>query len=160
MNGIDNNRVELSRASRPLHANVIPLWRMFDKPHKTGPDALKELNDLSLETRRHLHGLFERPVEGLIILVFQFVTVIALLDLLPESEWLLGLLFPYTAFSIFWVLRSIGLVRTAIIGSFTKEELAEGKTYERYCMGGWFLRTIGVLIIATIALGVLLYITV
>jgi len=134
---------------------------MFDKPHKTGSSALSELDKLSLETRRHLHGLFEQYVEGLIILIFQILLIVTILPIVPRSASKgvgLFIWFIYLSFSAIWLLRPIIGIRTAIVKSFSQEELREAKTYERYCMGGWFLTTIGVLILATFVMAGLLYV--
>ena len=107
---------------------------MLDKPYKSGSEALSEIENLSLETRRHLHGLFERLSEGMIILILQLTVVIVLLlafpSLILKSYQGLGL-FIYIVFSVFWTLRSTSPIHTKLRQSFTKEELLEGKTYER-----------------------------
>ena len=128
---------------------------MFDQPHKLGPDALKELRSLSPETRRHMLGLFEQHTEGLTIFLIQIVAsfiYITYTDRPILIAW--GL---YFAFSVFWVVRSIGGISAEIYGSFTKEELRANGTYRRYCDSGWFLRTIGGLILATICLVLLIW---
>ena len=132
---------------------------MPDSPHKTGGDSLAELNRLSLETRRHIHGLFERLTEGIIILVLQLFLATSLVGafpnffLPPRSGWHQCILFLYIAFSIGWTTRSVYEIRTATVSGFTPTELKEGDTYNRYCMGGWFLKTLGVLILVTAIAG-------
>lgn len=130
---------------------------MGDKPHKAGPDALKELRSLDPETRRHIIGLFEQHTEGLIILIIQLVFAFTLISAspgyIPNNRGLLSLAWLlYITFSVFWVVRSIGAISREVYGSFTKDELRSGRTYGRYCEGRWFLKTVGGLVIATLAL--------
>jgi predicted Co/Zn/Cd cation transporter (cation efflux family) len=133
---------------------------MFDKPHKSEPESLAELKNLSLSTRQHLHGLFEQLTEGMIILALQIILIIFLISELAHEGikgWGLLLLVIYIFFSVFWSLRSISPIHSLLRESFLKEELKNSKTYERYCMGGWFIRTILGLLLATIILGLVIY---
>lgn len=130
---------------------------MQDKPHKSGPDALQALRSLDPEVRRHLIGLFEQHTEGLIILIFQIAFAFYLLLKFPrafeDSPIALSVaLALYIPFSVFWVVRSINAISREVYGSFTKGEFRAGRAYARYCEGGWFLRTIAGLLLATIGL--------
>jgi hypothetical protein len=134
---------------------------MSDLPHKIGKDALAELSSLSIDTRRHILGLFERHTEALIILALQCFGILGVVAVFPHLVLKLkGVLqiiwLSYIGFSIFWLVRPAYAIRKEIIQSLTEEELREGNTYSRYCEGGWFYKTLGVLFIATAVLAVAL----
>ena len=135
---------------------------MGDNPYKLGPSALEELRSLSLDTRRHLHGLFERFTEGLIIValevVFLLFSIAASPSLIQGRSGLVKFIWlVFLFFSIAWPLRSIYEIRKEIIASLSPKEQQEGNTYSRYCEGAWFLRTLGGLIVAGIILAAVLW---
>ena len=135
---------------------------MPDKPFKEGPEALSELSNLSSDLRLHILGLFEQFAEGLIILLVQVVTIVALMLRSPTfagDTSSLGLLAfaIYLGFSILWVARPLNGISRTIRQSFSRDELQKCKVYDRYCEGGWFARTIGGLVLASVLFGVVVW---